>query len=209
MSQMIACRSQKGIVLGADAHSVEVDHQGNLHELQIERLFQLNAHAVLMVGGGSAGASMGTSLKSFMAQEQLNTIEDVYAAALPFLATEYETFMQHHCNQLPIDPIHHIYFILAGHSPRNTQNPFQMYLIWTKRHLPLLDGDAILSAYAVPRLIQLEVQLNRMSRENRELEEIQAVIQAQMQQSARMQNRQPNTAYALITARRVSITNEA
>ena len=120
MSQMIACRSQQGIVLGADAYSVEVDHQGNLHAMQTERLFQLNPNAVLMVGGGSAGSGMGTSLKAFMAHERFDTVEDVYAAALPFLATEYETYMQRHCDQLPIDPIHHIYFILAGHSPCNT-----------------------------------------------------------------------------------------
>ena len=209
MSQMIACRSQRGIVLGADAHSVEVDHQGNLQALEIERLFQLNAHAVLMVGGGSAGSAMGTSLKSFMGQDRFDTIEDVYAAALPFLATEYETYMQLHCDQLQIDPIHHIYFILAGHSPGNTQNPFQMYLIWTKRHLPLLDGDTILSAYAVPRLIQLEVQLNRMSRENRDLEAIQAVIKTQIQRSAQMENRQVNASYALITASDIRIANDA
>ncbi len=209
MSQMIACRSQRGIVLGADAHSVEVDHQGNLQALEIERLFQLNSIAVLMVGGGSAGSAMGTSLKSFMGQDRFDTIEDVYAAALPFLATEYETYMQHHCDQLPIDPIHQIYNILAGHSPGNTQNPFQMYLIWTKRHLPLLDGDAILSAYAVPRLIQLEVQLNRMSRENRDLEAIQTVIKTQIQRSAQMENREVNASYALITASDIRIENDA
>ena len=199
MSQLIVCRSQKGIVLGADAHSIEVDLQGELHVSPIQRLYQLNAHAVLMVGGGAAGATMGLSLQSFMAREPFDTIEEVYAAALPFLASEYEAYMQHHCDQLPIDPIHHIYFILAGRSHRNAQHAFQTYLIWTKRHLPLLDGDSILSAYAVPRLIQTEVELNRMSRENRDLEEIQAIIQTQIQRTAQMENRQVNATYALIT----------
>jgi 20S proteasome alpha/beta subunit len=125
MSQIIVCRSQKGIVLGADAHTVEIDARGNLQDSQIQRLFQLNAHAVLMVGGGAAGATMGAALQSFMASEKLQTIEDVYAASLPFLATAYETYMQNHCRRVPVDPIHHIYFILAGHSPGHLESRFK------------------------------------------------------------------------------------
>ena len=75
-----------------------------------------------------------------------------------------------------------------------------MYLVWTKRHLPLLDGDAILSAYAVPRLIQVEIQLNRMSRENQSLEAIQAVIQNQIEKNAKTESREASPAYAIITA---------
>ncbi len=199
MSQIIACRSPMGIVLGADAHSIEIDDQGALHESQVQRLYQLTPHAVLMVGGGTAGASMGSSLQSFMAGEHFGSIEEVYTAALSYLASEYETYMQRHCDRLPIDPIHHIYFVLAGHSPHNPADPYQAYLIWTKRHLPLLDGDTILSAYAVPRLIQIEAQLNRMSQENHRLDEIHAVIQRQIQRGAQMENRQASAVYALIT----------
>lgn len=208
MSQMIACRSQNGIVLGADAHSIEVDAQGHLFECQIQRLFQLTPHALLMVGGGSESASMGTALQSFMGREQFRSIEDVYAAALPFLASEYESYMQRHCDRLPVDPIHHIYFILAGHSPRNPENPFQAYLIWTKRHLPLLDGDAILSAYAVPRLIQIEAQLNRMSRENQSLDDILTIIQTQIQHGAQQDGRQASATYAHITTGGIKLSSE-
>ena len=199
MSQMIACRSPKGIVLGADAYSIEVDDQGALHESQIQRLYQINPHAVLMVGGGAAGASMGASLQSFMARERFESVEDVYTAALSYLASEYQTYMQRHCERLPIDPIHHIYFMLGGHSPRNTTDPYKVCLIWTKRQRPLLDGDTILSAYAVPRLIQIEAQLNRMSQGNHSLDEIHAVIQSQIQRGAQLEKRQANAAYALIT----------
>ncbi len=209
MSQIIACRSPMGIVLGADAHSIEIDDQGALHELQVQRLYQLTPHAVLMVGGGAAGATMGASLQSFMAPDRFGSIEDVYTAALPYLAGEYETYMQRHCRQLPIDPIHHIYFVLAGHSPHNTADPYQAYLIWTKRHLPFLDGDTILSAYAVPRLIQVEAQLNRMSQESHSLDEIRTVIQSQIRTGAQLDNRQANVAYALITTDGVRIEIES
>ena len=208
MSQMIACRSQNGIVLGAEAHALDIDDQGRIKESPTHRLFQLNAQSVLMVGGGSECAAMGASLQSFMAREGLEAIEDVYAAALPYLASEYEAYMQRHCERLPIDPIHHIYFILAGHSPHNSEDPFQVYLIWTKRHLPLLDGDAILSAYAVPRLIQLEVQLNRMCQANESLDAIFAAIQTQLHQNPLRKNKQQNADYAVITTEGIQMRRE-
>jgi hypothetical protein len=204
MSQIIVCRSQKGIVLGADAHTVEIDAQGSLQDSQIRRLFQLNAHAVLMVGGGAASMAMGAALQSFMATEKFGTVEDVYAASLPFLATEYETYMQNHCSRLPVDPIHHIYFILVGH----LDNPFQAYLIWTKRHRPLLDGDSILSAYAVPRLLPGEVDLNRMCQENQSLENILAAVRNLIQKTSQGEGRQASPTYALITTEGVQMRND-
>lgn len=208
MSQIIACRSRNGIVLGADAHAVDIDGQGHLQATHIQRLYALNPAAVLMVGGGAESAAMAAALQSFLKNESCETIETVYAAALPFLASEYEGYMERHCDRLPIDPMHHIYFILAGHSTRNSENPYQAYLIWTKRHLPLMDGDTIMSAYAVPRLIQVEVQLNRMCRENRRLDEIQTVIQNQIHRGAQMENRRINASYAWVTADGVRIENE-
>ena len=208
MSQIIVCRSQKGIVMGADAHALEVDEKGHIHESRIQRLFQLNDHSVLMVGGGPESAAMGAALRSFLTGVPFESVEDVYTAALPFLASEYEAFMQRRCDHLPIDPIHHIYFILAGHSPRNSETPFHAYLIWTKRHLPLLDGDAILSAYAVPRLIQTEVELNRMSRENRNIDEIHTLIRNRIQQGAQSSNRQAHAAFARITTGGITIQTE-
>ncbi len=208
MSQMIVCRSPKGIVMGAEAHDMDIDDQGRIQESPMHRLFQLNALSVLMVGGGAESASMGASLQSFMSHERFDAIEDVYAAALPFLATEYEDYMKRHCERLPIDPIHQIYFILAGHSPRNPSNPFQAHLIWTKRHLPLLDGDSILSAYAVPRLIRLEVQLNRMCQENHRLDDIFSVMRSQLQQKAQRENRPLEADYAVITSEGIQMRSE-
>ena len=208
MSQMIACRSPNGIVLGAEAYAVDIDDQGRIKESSCHRLFQINAQSVLMVGGGSESAAMGASFQSFMAHEGLEAIEDIYAAALPFLASEYEAYMQRHCERLPIDPIHHIYFILAGHSPRNPKDPFHVYLIWTKRQLPLLDGDAILSAYAIPRLIQLEVRLNRMCQANESLDAIFAAIQSQLQQNPLRKNGHRKADYAVITTDGIQMRSE-
>ena len=122
------------------------------------------------------GAKMCETLQDFISQEQLEDIEDVYKAALPFLASEYDQYMRKACEFIPLDPIHQVYFILAVYSAVNPKNPFQLYLIWTKKKLPLIDGDEISTVYSAPRLITLEYQLNQQCRENIPLREILLLI---------------------------------
>lgn len=172
MSQIIACKTENGIILAADSKAVEMDIQGNLTEYSIKRLFQLTPHSAILTGGAMQGAKMCESLQDFIGQEQLEDIEYVYNAALPFLTSEYERFMRKACEFLPLDPIHQVYFILAGYSVTSQTNPFQLYLIWTKKKLPQIDGDEISTAYSAPRLITLEYQLNQHCRKNDPFSEI-------------------------------------
>jgi hypothetical protein len=161
MSQILACKTESGILLAADSKAVDFTPQGEMVPLQVSRLTQLTPHSAILAGGAAAGEGMCRSLKEFLAKEKLIDIEEVYAAALPFLATEYERFMRKTCAFLPIDPIHHVHFILGGYSGKNTQKPFQLHLMWNKKSLPQLDGDEIASVFSVPRLISLEYRLSR------------------------------------------------
>ena len=139
MSQLIACKSKDGIVFGADGKAIDVDANGNLIELKVDRLHQLSEYAAILNGGAAAGESMCRALKNFVDQENLRYIDDIYNAALPFMATEYERFMRKKCEIQPIDPIHQVTFILGGYSKCDTDKPFRTYLLWTKRKLPLLE----------------------------------------------------------------------
>ena len=121
MSQIIACKNKKGIILASDSKAVDFDLQGNLVECSIKRLCQLTTHTAIMTGGSAAGEKMCESLKDFVRQENLIDIEDVYHAALPFLASEYERFMRKACEYLPVDPINQVHFILAGYSAKDTK----------------------------------------------------------------------------------------
>jgi len=172
MSQLIACKTQHGIVLGADGKAVDVDDNGNLIELKVERLHQVSEFAAIMNGGAAAGETMCQALKQFVREENLNDINEVYQATLPFLATEYERLMRKACEIQPIDPIHQVTFILGGYTDRDEQNPFRLYLLWTKRKLPLLDSDQIGAAFCVPRIIKLEHRLHQLSIKNAELDQV-------------------------------------
>jgi hypothetical protein len=184
MSQIIACKTETGIVMAADGRAVDFEPGGNMVRLEMTRLVQLTPHAAILAGGAAAGEAMCRGLANFLANEKLTDIEDAYSAALPFLATEYERFMRRACAFLPVDPIHHVHFILGGHSARNAANPFQLHLIWTKKRLPQLDSDEIDSAYSVPRLIGLEVRLAKLARERKAPADILPEIRTSLEKQA-------------------------
>ena len=184
MSQIIACRTDDGILLAADSSAIDADSSGDIVDLKINRLLQLTSHTAIVTGGAAEGEKMCRALKEFVSAENLTDIDEVYNAALPFLASEYEHFMRKKCAYWPIDPIHQVFFILGGYSKSYAQNPFQLHLLWTKMKLPQLDGDEISSAYTVPRLIRLEYRLNQLSKNQTPLDDLLAEVRSYLEKLA-------------------------
>jgi 20S proteasome alpha/beta subunit len=186
MSQLIACKAREGVVFGADAKAVDVDANGNLIEFRVDRLHQLSDYAGILNGGAAAGESMCHALKRFVGDENLTYVDDIYNAALPFLATEYERFMRKKCEIQPIDPIHQVTFILGGYTRYDPVHPFRMYLLWTKRKLPLLDSDEIGICFSVPRVIKLEHSLHQSVNQNAELDRVITIVRHEMERLAEL-----------------------
>lgn len=172
MSQLIACKTRQGIVMGADSKAVDIDANGNLIELKVDRMHQLSQYTAILNGGAAAGEAMCQALKNFIAEENLNYVDEIHQAALPFMATEYDRFMRKYCEVQPIDPVHQLTFILGGYSPKDQENPYRLYLLWTKRKLPLLDSDEIGAAFSVPRIIKLEHKLHQLAAQNAALDRV-------------------------------------
>ncbi len=169
MAQLIVAKNSHGVVLAADGMAVSFSLTGEMQEMKVNRLIQLGKHSAIMAGGAHESAAMCEALKNFLADEGLTDIKDIYSAALPFLASEYDKYMRKTCEILPVDPLHHVYFILAGYSPSD-EKPFHVYLIWAKKKLPQLDGDEIEVAYCAPRRITLELILNRLAKQDSSLD---------------------------------------
>jgi hypothetical protein len=200
MSQLVVCQSKDGMVLAADGRAVDFDTEGKLLHLNVDRLVQLNQWTAILTGGAAEGVEMCLALKSFLKDESLIDVQEVFKAALPFLGTEFERFMRKRCEILPVDPVHHVHFILAGYTGRDLQRPFRSYLLWTKKKLPQLDGDEISFAYAVPRIMGLEYTLNRLIREKAPLDRLLSEIKKNMGQLAKTQDEVgPPFIYAFIT----------
>jgi len=181
MSQLIACRSTEGIVLGVDAKAVDLDAQGREVHLTVERLFPLGLRAAVAVGGAPEGVEMARALSRFIADEKLETIEEIYSAGLAFLSSRYNEFMRAICRDVPVDPLHHVHFILAGVSGEDPENPYKLYLVWTKKKRPQLDGEEILHAFTVPRRMALEYRLSQMAQRGASAEEVLKEVRSAME----------------------------
>jgi 20S proteasome alpha/beta subunit len=200
MSQLVACKNERGIILATDSKAIDFEPSGQMVDHTVDRLIQLTAYTAILAGGAAEGVKMCHTLKDFVSEEGVKGIEEVYGAALPFLATEYERFMRKYCEVLPLDPIHHVHFILAGYTEKETHNPFRLFLVWTKKKLPQLDGDEITTAFAVPRIMRLEYNLNRLCREDRALDDILQEIRKTLEKLCESQEEiGPPFSYAVIT----------
>jgi len=200
MSQLIACQNANGIVLAADGKAIDFDPHGEMIDLKVERLVQISQHTAILTGGAADGVGMCHALRNFLKEEGLDDIQDIYGASLPFLSTEFERFMRKRCEILPVDPIHHVYFVLAGYTARDPERPFRLYLLWTKKKLPHLDGDEISIAYTAPRIMGLEYKLNQLCRENPPLDRILSEIKKGMEKISKTQEEiGPPFTYAFIT----------
>jgi hypothetical protein len=172
MPQIIVTQNNQGIILAVENRAVQLDDAGKEISFQMNRLIPLTTYSAFVSAGAPEGIEMGNALKRFIQEERLGDIQDIYSTTLAFLSTEYERFMRKKCELLPIDPIHHISFILAGKTDRDPTMPFRLYYLWTKKRLPQLDGDEISYAFSFPRRIGLEFQLNKMAKGNASLKEI-------------------------------------
>jgi len=188
MSQLIAYKSAAGVVLAADSLALATDLAGNIQSRDTKRLVQLTPEAAILTGGAADGEGMCLALKDFIATENLTDAEDIFQAALPFLVSEYEQYMRRICEVQPIDPVHQVYFILAGTSKKHPEHPYRMYFLWTRKKLPRLDADEIMTAFSAPRLIRLEFKLNAMSKDNALLDEALASIQQALTRQAEFQD---------------------
>lgn len=200
MSQLIVCRNTNGIVLAADTKALKFTPPEKITEVEVPRLFQLDDQTAILTGGAEEGHRMCERLQSFVQDEKLSGIGEIYSAALPFLASEYEMFMRKECETVPLDPLHHVHFILAGYAPKEAANPFRLYLLWTKKKLPQLDGDEIGLAYTVPRRMGLEFRLHQLCKENAPLDRIFTAVRDGMTQLGQKQEEVgPPYNYAVIT----------
>lgn len=176
MSQIVVAQSFHGIILAAENRAVQLNEKGEEASLSVTRLMPLSSHCAFIAAGAAEGIDMGNSLRHFIEGEGIKDVQDLYGSALAFLSTEYERFMRKKCELLPIDPLHHVSFILAGKTEKDRDKPFRLYYLWTKKKLPRLDGDEISNAFSLPRRMGLEFQLNQLSKGNASLDAIQQKI---------------------------------
>ena len=201
MCQLIVAQNADGIVLAAENRAIQIKDKGEEVSLRVNRLIQLSSQTALLVAGAPDGIDMGQTLKKFIHDEGIQDILDLYPAAMAFLSTEYERFMRKKCEILPIDPIHHVSFILAGKTDRDPDRSFRLYFLWNKKKLPQLDGDEITHAFSLPRRMGLEYRLNQMAKEKVPLKKVAETINEGIQKLRNQKEIQAPVSWALIPSK--------
>jgi hypothetical protein len=184
MPQLVVMKNVNGILAGASETGLRLNAAGGTETVDTRRRFQLSDHTAILTGGAIEGEGMCRALASFIRDEGLDDIEAVYRAALPFLASEYDRFMRTQCESLSLDPLHHVFFVLAGVAAEEAGDPYRLYLLWTKKKLPQMDGDEIGTAFTIPRNMGLELQMNRFCREGLPLDRALAGVRAALSKHA-------------------------
>ena len=200
MSQLIACRNSHGVLLASDGQAPVFELNGEVHQTEVNRMVKLSPYSVILAGGAADGVEMCDTLKRFISDEGTEDVQDIYGAALPFLATEFERVMRRKCEVIPVDPVHQVHFILAGVTFQDPQQPFRLYLIWTKQKQPRLDGDEIGVAFSIPRLMGLEYRLERSCHGNCPLADMLPELKSSMEEQSK-ENPEigPPFSYAMVT----------
>jgi len=200
MSQLIACRNSHGVLMGSDGQAPVFELDGKVHQMEVARMVTLSPYTIILAGGAADGVEMCDTLKQFISDEGMEDVQDIYGAALPFLATEFERVMRKKCEVIPVDPVHQVHFILGGVTFQDEQQPFRLYLIWTKQKQPRLDGDEIGVAFSIPRLMGLEYRLERSCHGNVPLEDLVPELKSSMEEQSK-ENPEigPPYSYAMIT----------
>lgn len=201
MSQLIVCQNSHGVLMAADSQAPGVEPGGEVRQTTVKRVVELSSHAVILAGGAADGVEMSRALKQFVSEEAISDVQDIFDAARPFLATEFERVMRRKCEVLPVDPVHQVHFILGGYTARDARRPYRLYLFWTKHKLQRLAGDELGVAYAVPRLVGLEYRLERSCHGDVPLEDVLPEVRASMEEQG-AENREigPPFSYTLVTA---------
>jgi hypothetical protein len=181
MAQHIVSLNRNGIVLAADSKAFDFATDESMQAVSVNPLIRLSDSTAILAGGDAESADICGTFRQFVANEELRGVSEIYSAALPFLGTEYEKSMRHKCDCIPVDPVHHMFFILAGHDPEDQNEPFKAFLIWTKKKLPQLDGDTIASAFSVPRRMGLEYTLSQMNKNNESLDTVLATVKKRLE----------------------------
>jgi hypothetical protein len=185
MSQLIACKSRHGIILATDSKAEMVNAIGHVNDATLDRLVPLTETSVILAGGDFESERMSRSLGDFIQQEGITEALDVYEAALPFLASEYEKYIHKECKTPPSSPLHQFHFILAGFSEKHRPQPFKLFLLWTKKKLPQIDREEIKVTYTIPRLMGFEYRLAQLCEEDVPLTSILDAVKSEMEKQAR------------------------
>jgi hypothetical protein len=169
MTQVIACSTREGIVLATDSLATWFDQTGVMKHFNLKKILRLGSHTAMISAGIGIGVEMGFAFQRFLQERSVEGIEEVLRFALPFFTDRYVTHLRERNLDLSkssddgesddLSPWGGVYFILAGYSFKDPQQPYHLRLLRSEENgnsIALYPTSAIL---LIPRSLSMEKRL--------------------------------------------------
>ena len=171
MTQVIACSTAEGILLATDSLATWFDQTGAMRHFNLKKILRLGSHTAMVSAGIGIGVEIGSAFQKFLQERGVEGIEEVLRCAPPFFTDRYVTFLRERGRNLDLSkpsddgesdelsPWAGVYFILAGYSFKDRQQPYHLRLLGSEEN-----GDSIIPystspILLIPRSLSMEKRL--------------------------------------------------
>jgi hypothetical protein len=171
MTQVIACSTPDGILLATDSQATWFDQTGAIRHFNLKKILRLGTHTAMVSAGIGIGVEIGSAFQEFLQERSVEGIEEVLRFAPPFFTDRYVRFLRERETDLDLSRPSHdgesdepspwtgIYFILAGYSFKDREQPYHLHLLGSEEK-----GDCIIPystspILLIPRSLSMEKRL--------------------------------------------------
>jgi hypothetical protein len=208
MTQILLHQSERGIVLATDSRAVAFLPGEQKTYIEIQKIFRLSLRVILVTGGAGYGMLLCQELRSHIELSGLTDFDEIKEFATLYLPKQMEKIHRERGCDADRLELQRVYFLLAGHAPQTSQNPFRFEL-WGSEHcndpLHIINTG---SAVAIPRQMGIEHRLSNVPASENEMEEAEKLCESFLIKRAGESNEVgPPFYFARITATGISIRN--
>lgn len=184
MSQMIACATPEGVMLASDSRTETFDTAGEEQFVAVDRFIPLTSHAVLASAGALEAQDLAQQFADFVKDENLDDIEAIIQAAVPFFTGKVDEFLRKACEKLPLNPVINMYMLLGGYNPQKSDRAGRLFIIWDRVQPPKIESTEGTHIFTLPRRMGLEYKLNQLVAARAPMDDIVAQAKSGMEKLA-------------------------
>jgi hypothetical protein len=169
MTQVIACSTPEGILLATDSLATWFDQTGTMKHFNLKKIVRLGSHTAMVSAGIGIGVEIGSAFQKFLQERSVEGIEEVLRLAPPFFTDRYVRFLRERNLDLskPSDdgesdersPWAGVYFILAGYSFKDRQQPYHLRLLGSGESEDFITPYFPSPILLIPRSLSMEKRL--------------------------------------------------
>lgn len=177
MTQIFLHQSEQGIVLATDGRAVSRPSEEKRECFEVQKIFPLSPHVVLVTGGAGYGVLLCQRFQSHVRSSRLSRYDDIADIALPYLRQETEKVLREMRHPGGLPELERVYFLIAGNRPESPDNPFASELLGSESAGDPLHTITTGPIVAIPRHMGIEYRLSRFTPSHDELSEIESLCE--------------------------------